>query len=97
MIHAAITVVFQVLVGLITGNWVIGGLVTAFFYIGREHAQAEHRWIERYAGNRRANMPWWGGFDFRVWNRKSTTDWAMPIVFLIILITLSNVLSFRGA
>lgn len=39
-----------------------------FVFIGREHAQAEYRWIETFGSHRRAYLPWWGGFDRRVWD-----------------------------
>lgn len=78
MIHALIALGFQAAIGIATGNWWIGAAF-ALFYMGREHAQAEYRWIERFGSGRRANMPWWGGFDPKVWNLKSLTDWAFPI------------------
>ena len=79
MIHALIALGFQAAIGIATGNWWIGGAF-ALFYMGREHAQAEYRWIEHYGAGRRANMPWWGGFDPKVWNLKSLTDWLLPLV-----------------
>ena len=45
------------------------GLLACVWWIGREHTQAEYRWIESYGRGLRANMPWWGGFDPRVWNK----------------------------
>lgn len=79
MIHALIALGFQAAIGIATGNWWIGGAF-ALFYMGREHAQAEYRWIEHYGAGRRANMPWWGGFDPKVWNLKSLTDWLLPLL-----------------
>ena len=84
MIHALITLLLQVIIGLTTGNWWIGASF-ALFYMGREHAQAEYRWIERYGQGKRANMPWWGGFDPKVWNLKSLTDWLLPCLTAIAL------------
>lgn len=78
MIHALIALLIQTVVGYATGNW-WAGVVVAMFYVGREHAQAEYRWIERFGFRRRANMPWWGGFDPKVWNLKSLTDWSIPL------------------
>jgi len=80
MIHAAIALILQAIIGFTTGQWLLGGAAGAALYMGREHAQAEYRWIEAYGLHRRANMPWWGGFDPRVWNVKSLTDWALPLV-----------------
>lgn len=84
MIHAIIALTIQAIIGLVTGDWLYGASF-ALFYMGREHAQAEYRWIETYGGGRRANMPWWGGFDPKVWNLKSITDWLLPCLAVIVL------------
>jgi len=61
-------------------SWWAGALLAAGFYLGREHAQAEYRVIQTYYGGKRANMPWYGGFERRTWNIKSILDWVLPIV-----------------
>lgn len=78
MTHALIAALVQFTFGLLTGNWWIGAAM-ALFYVGREHAQAEYRWIEHFGHGRRANMPWWGGFDPNAWDRKSLSDWLFPL------------------
>lgn len=65
--HAAIAIVIQAIVGLATRNWWAGGLAACCYFIGRELAQAEYRWIETYGEGLRANAPWWAAFDGRVW------------------------------
>lgn len=83
--HAVIAVVIQGFFGFLTGNWVIGGLLAVGIFIGREHAQAEYRWIEHFGGGKRANMPWYGGFDLRVWSAKSLADFLLPAIAVAIL------------
>jgi len=78
--HIAIALVAQALVAVPTGNWLAGGLFAAGIFVGREHAQAEYRWIETYGKRKRANMPWYGGLDPKVWNRKSILDWLLPLL-----------------
>ena len=78
--HAAISLVIQALVGLLTGNWWLGGLLACTWWIAREHTQAEYRWIEKYGQGKRANMPDWAGFDYRVWNVPSLLDFIAPVV-----------------
>ena len=78
--HALIAVAIQVLVGLLTGNWWLGGLLACTWWIAREHTQAEYRWIEKYGQGKRANMPDWAGFDYRVWNVPSLLDFIAPVV-----------------
>ena len=77
MLHAVITLFFAI------AGWLcdIPALaeLCACFYLGREHAQAEYRWIDAYGNGHRENMPWWGGFDPRVWNCKSLLDWLLPV------------------
>lgn len=77
MLHAMVTLLFA------AAGWLchIPALawLCAAFYVGREHTQAEYRWIDAYGGGRRDAMPWWGGFDPRVWNCKSLLDWLLPV------------------
>lgn len=61
-------------------GWWAGAFAGAFFFIGREHAQAEYRNIEHNYERKRANMPWWGGFDPKAWNLKSMLDWILPTI-----------------
>ena len=85
MIHAVVALVLQVIIGLATNNWWAGAALGIGIYMGREHAQAEYRWIERYGLGVRANMPWWGGLDKRVWNVKSVLDIAFVLSFTTIM------------
>jgi hypothetical protein len=73
------------LAGYATGDWLIGGLLMASHYIGRELTQAEYRWIAAYGSGLRANMPWWGRFDPRVWNVKSLSDWLSPLIAAMVV------------
>lgn len=79
MIHAIITIFagIPVLLQLAPPDYL---LVIAGFYLGREHAQAEYRYIEQFCDHKRANMPWWGGLSPKVWNAKSLTDWLLPAI-----------------
>lgn len=81
MIHAIIALVLQFIVGTLTGDWWIMAALISGFYLGREHGQAEYRWIERFGGGLRKNLPWYGVLDRRVWDIHSITDWVLPIVF----------------
>lgn len=50
------------------------------YFIGRELAQAEYRWIEHIGQGLRANMPWWGPFDPQVWTTlDQSVDWIGPL------------------
>lgn len=77
MIHAVIAAAMTFLFGM------VGAVFAAAFYIGREHAQAEQRWIAAYGNGQRANMPYWGGFDPKVWNLKSLGDCTLPMLPLL--------------
>jgi len=86
--HAIITLIAQTACGLLLGDWVIGAVFTCCWWFGREHAQAEYRWIARIGKGKRTNMPWWGGFDPAVWNKSSVLDWAAPFVAAVMLYVL---------
>lgn len=50
---------------------IVGAVLASAFFAGREHAQAEYRWIEHYGNGKRANMKWWNAFEPRVWDAHS--------------------------
>lgn len=82
--HTLIALAFTGL-GYLIGNPLAGSCFGVALLIGREHAQAEYRWIERYGNGKRANLPLWGGFDRRVWDLGSLLDWSIPLVACAIL------------
>ncbi len=65
---------------------VAGAAFGSALFIGREHAQAEYRWIEQLGGHLRANMPWYGGFDPRAWNWSSLFDWLVPMAVCVVVV-----------
>ena len=78
MIHALITLALSALA------WPFGlhteaSAMAAAFYCGREHAQAEYRAIKSFYDGKRANAPWWCGFERRAWDIKSSLDWMGPV------------------
>ena len=79
--HAVFAAAIQLLIGLSTGRWWAGAALASGYFIGREAAQAEYRWIEHFGGGLRANMPWNAVFDRRVWqNGDQIADWLGPLV-----------------
>lgn len=78
--HAAVAVIIQCVLGMTLGMWGSGGTIGCMWFIAREHTQAEYRWIARFGAGKRANMPWWGGFDWRAWNLPSLLDWFVPVL-----------------
>lgn len=79
--HAIYAAGIQAAVGLITRNWWSGAAVASGYFVGREVAQAEYRWIEQFGDGLRANMPWNAVFDPRVWqNADQIADWLGPVV-----------------
>lgn len=80
LLHAVIAVVIQVTSGFLLGEWAAGGAIGCMWFIAREHTQAEYCWIAKFGAGKRANMPWWGGFDRRAWNLPSLLDWLVPVL-----------------
>jgi hypothetical protein len=82
--HIIVALIIQAVVGLLTKNWWAGAAIASAYFIGREFAQAEYRWIEHFGAGRRANMPWWGPFDLRVWVKLDQwVDWIGPIIVTV--------------
>lgn len=81
--HSGYALLFMTIIGLLTGNWFAGACFGAAFFLGREHAQAEYRVIQKFYEGKRSNMPWYGGFEPRGWDRKSMLDWVLPTTVTI--------------
>jgi hypothetical protein len=91
--HPAYALLFMAIIGLLTGNWLAGACFGSAFFLGREHAQSEYRVIQKYYDGKRANMPWYGGFEIRVWNLKSILDFGLPIIVTTIALL---IIKFTG-
>jgi hypothetical protein len=83
LMHAGLAIIIQGYVGLTLGMWGVGGALGCIWFIAREHTQAEYRWIALFGHGKRAAMPWWGGFDWRVWDMASLLDWLVPVLVCI--------------
>lgn len=59
-------------------SWWSGAVAASCWAVSREITQAEYRWIERFGGGLRANMPWWGGLNPAVWHADALLDWLLP-------------------
>lgn len=82
--HAIIAAIIQGIVGWRTGNWWAGAALASGYFIGREIAQAEYRWIEQFGQGLRATMPWYAVFDHRVWQGADRiADWLGPVTVTV--------------
>jgi len=78
--HPAAALVIQALVRRGGGTWWAGAGIASAYFLGRELAQAEYRWIEWFGHHHRAEMPWWGPLDPRVWPKLDQwVDWLGPV------------------
>jgi hypothetical protein len=66
--HLAIAIALQCFIGLVTGSWWAGAALAAGIFAGREHAQAEYRWIEQVGEHKRANLHPWDALEPRMWD-----------------------------
>lgn len=91
IVHLTTALLVQAAIGLLTGDWWAGAALGAGLFLGREHAQAEYRWIAAYTPDgRRASLPWWGGFDPRVWRKLDAwADWLLPVAAVIAVAALA--------
>lgn len=86
--HTLVAVAIQVLIAAVTGRWWAGALLMSGYFIGREIAQAEYRWVEQFGEGLRANLPWWGPADPRVWERADQiSGWVGPVVATVFIVT----------
>ena len=90
MIHALIVLCVCLICVFLNIHPIIYFISTAF-YLGREHAQAEYRYIEVH-GRKRANCPWWCGFMPEAWTLKGLLDWILPLGVSLGTVVLSSLL-----
>ena len=90
MAHIPLALLIQLCSVPIFGWWV-GAAAGAFYFIGREYAQAEYRLIEHHYGGKRANMPTLAPLrEARAWNTKSMLDWIAPTVVVVLVAVLEK-------
>lgn len=81
--HLLYTIVVGI-IGFYFNNPIYFSLLAISFFVGREHTQAEYRWIETFGRGVRANMPWWATLDIRVWDFHSWFwNLLLPIGYVI--------------
>lgn len=85
MVHAIITLIVCIVV-ILTGLPVWCCLLPAFWYMGREFAQAEYRYIDAFCDGKRERMPWYAGFLPAAWTVKGMLDWILPSVVSMVFI-----------
>ena len=84
LFHGTVAIFLQVLVGLLTGDWILGGVAAVMFYLGREHAQREYK-IAGYVktGVSVKDLKPWQAFDFNNWSADAILDLLIPLVFTL--------------
>jgi hypothetical protein len=82
--HLAIAIALQCFIGLVADNWWAGAALAAGVFIGREHAQAEYRWIEQFGEHKRANMNPWDALEPKMWDFHSWF-WNLSLPILAVL------------
>ena len=70
--------------GLVTGNWWAGAALASGIFAGREHAQAEYRWIEQVGQHMRANLNPWDALQPKMWDVHSWF-WNLSLPILAVL------------
>ncbi len=91
--HILLALIVQLPIARLLRSWYAGAAVASALSISREVTQAEYRWIEQYGAGLRANMPWWGGLDLRVWQYADPwLDWIVPTA---VVFALARVMSQR--
>lgn len=97
--HIVLAILILLPVARLCRSWPAGAFAASAWAISREITQAEYRWIEHHGGGLRANMPWWGGLDLKVWQKLDPwLDWMVPValVFAVALVA-QRVFPLRGS
>lgn len=84
--HLILAILIQLIVARLTRSFGAGALAAIAWSISREITQAEYRWIEHFGSGLRANMPWWGGLDPRVWSKADPWfDFIVPSLAVVMI------------
>ena len=95
--HILLALLIQLGIALPSRNWTAGAAAACAWSLSREITQAEYRWIELYGSGLRANMPWWGGLDPRVWQKLDPwLDWLIPSLVAVAIVVITKAASRRG-
>lgn len=83
--HAGYALLMQAAIVLTTGDWWAGAAFGAAFFVGREHAQAEDRYIAANGGTRYATpLPAeFGALLPSSWNLDSALDFVVPAAVVV--------------
>ena len=78
--HAIYAMLMQAAIGLLTGDWLAGAAFGVAFFAGREHAQAEDRYIAANGGKRyETPVPAeFGALHPKYWSKDSVLDLILP-------------------
>lgn len=96
--HVLLALVLQLVVVAAIRSWAAGAFTAAAWAISREITQAEYRWIEHFGNGLRANMPWWGGLDPKMWARADPWfDWIVPTLAVILAALISQRIRRKSA
>ena len=88
--HIVYAVLMQLPFGLF-GYWWIGAALAIGFFVGREHAQAEERYIKANGGVRaNAKRPEFGALQPKLWNIDSVLDFVVPAVCVVLMAAYSD-------
>lgn len=94
--HVLLALAIQLAVYLPVRSWGAAAATACAWAISREVTQGEYRWIEKYGGGLRANMPWWGGLDPEVWRHLDPwLDWIAPCAAVIVVAAVAGAFERR--
>ena len=85
--HALWAVLFQVPLGLVTGNFWLGVAFSSGFFLGREVAQREYKLTN---GGSVKDLKPWAGFDILKWGLDAKLDLLFPVVATVAVAVLSK-------
>lgn len=87
IILAGVLILFGAFVPQVAYPFIAGAALGVGVFIGREHAQAEHRYIYRNGGQRWATprLPELQAFKPEYWDDDSVLDIVVPLVSVVIV------------
>ena len=79
--HSLLALAMQIAVWFLTKDMWLGAVAGSMFFMGREVAQNEYRWMKAN-GTNRDTTPWYIGFTPEAWHAKAVQDAFVPAIIV---------------
>lgn len=78
--HSAEALLGMLVLGFLTGNWLLAAIAPMAFFLGREHAQFEYKLVKQKGLSTVSELKPWEGFQIWKWSDDAKFDLICPVL-----------------